>query len=1064
MSKKAFDAAPTMAGLATFQRNTVEHVIDRFYGADPTDRFLVADETGLGKTIVAKGVIARTIEELQDDPSVDRVDIVYVCSNRDLASQNLSKLNVTGDKHHGMASRLTLLAKHSARFTPPDAGHLKKSVNLMSFTPGTSFTKGWATGTAEERAMILLLLEDKLGLRTGRARNQALRLLQGASRLENFERVVSNLRSEMKHVGIDRQIQTSFLAALESTRLTNGSSTVMAEFDELLRGAGDQDDHRRRALVGRLREVLARESVGLITPDLVILDEFQRFRELLEPGSEAGELAHHLFNYRQEGVTHGAKVLLLSATPFKPFTYAEEAASGDDHHEDFLKIIEFLVSHDQETRAAIQEDLRRYRDAVISGSLDRSLTSEIRDRLLRLMVRTERPRMLVNSMAHERVVPASAPPPEDLKGFVALKALAKAVKATVSVEYWKSAPYFVNFMDGYKISTEVRAALDDPDQQGEVKRLLRATQHLNFADVDANQPVDPGNQRMRQLMKETVGANWWQLLWMPASLPYLKPSGPFAGIDAMTKRLVFSSWMATPTAVASLLSHEASRLVAGPTGRETSAEEHETDRRSSSRLDFRITTDGRPGAMSTLALFWPAPDLARICDPLKLQREVTGPLYKTRARDLAVAALRRVGLATSPGQSAKTASPWFELMSRGSSPAALSEAEMVDAFTRKADHPDLADGGAERSSAMLSQHLRLARSVGGASQDRRVTTWVVRATAELALHSPGNIAWRALSRLVPEGSSTVTDEGLWLAAARLASSFRTLFARAESTNLLDQTYSSERTYWEKVLAYCRDGNLQAVMDEYLHHLLLAGAASPVTDAELIKLANRAASAISLRPSRYQAFDVVSGEQKSFMAGFALRYGGRREDQESARQPDLREAFNSPFRPFVLASTSVGQEGVDFHRYCHSVFHWNTPANPIDFEQREGRIDRHAGHAVRKNLIAKHGDAILENPGRNPWEKAYDLGTDEKAQLGDFAPYWVYPGDAKVERCLAPFMLSRDQSRLEQIKRDVALYRLTFGQPRQEDMLALIKLQYSHADEETLSGMRLDLTAPPARQP
>ena len=60
---------------------------------------------------------------------------------------------------------------------------------------------------------------------------------------------------------------------------------------------------------------------------------------------------------------------------------------------------------------------------------------------------------------------------------------------------------------------------------------------------------------------------------------------------------------------------------------------------------------------------------------------------------------------------------------------------------------------------------------------------------------------------------------------------------------------------------------------------------------------------------------------------------------------LRRAFNSPFWPFVLTSTSVGQEGLDFHLYCHAVVHWNLPSNPVDLEQREGRVMPHlAGEA------------------------------------------------------------------------------------------------------------------------
>ena len=133
MATAQLSAASVMDRLTDFQRNTVEHVIDRFYGPNPTDRFLVADETGLGKTIVARGVIARTIEELQHNDAVDRIDVVYVCSNQDLAHQNLRKLNVTGDEHHGIASRLTLLSRHAHKFVP--AGHSPLTAGMRSVEP-----------------------------------------------------------------------------------------------------------------------------------------------------------------------------------------------------------------------------------------------------------------------------------------------------------------------------------------------------------------------------------------------------------------------------------------------------------------------------------------------------------------------------------------------------------------------------------------------------------------------------------------------------------------------------------------------------------------------------------------------------------------------------------------------------------------------------------------------------------------------------------------------------------------------------------------------------------------
>lgn len=59
----SFDAAPVLARLKPFQRATVEHVFERLFGTDdPTDRFLVADEVGLGKTMIARGVVAKLLE------------------------------------------------------------------------------------------------------------------------------------------------------------------------------------------------------------------------------------------------------------------------------------------------------------------------------------------------------------------------------------------------------------------------------------------------------------------------------------------------------------------------------------------------------------------------------------------------------------------------------------------------------------------------------------------------------------------------------------------------------------------------------------------------------------------------------------------------------------------------------------------------------------------------------------------------------------------------------------------------------------------------------------------
>ena len=98
-------APRTLEGLKAFQKDTVEYVFDRMYGDDPVHRFLVADEVGLGKTLVARGLVAKVID-YQRAAGVKRIDVVYICSNADIAQQNIGKLNVTGQKVFSRATRL----------------------------------------------------------------------------------------------------------------------------------------------------------------------------------------------------------------------------------------------------------------------------------------------------------------------------------------------------------------------------------------------------------------------------------------------------------------------------------------------------------------------------------------------------------------------------------------------------------------------------------------------------------------------------------------------------------------------------------------------------------------------------------------------------------------------------------------------------------------------------------------------------------------------------------------------------------------------------------------------
>lgn len=131
--------------------------------------------------------------------------------------------------------------------------------------------------------------------------------------------------------------------------------------------------------------------------------------------------------------------------------------------------------------------------------------------------------------------------------------------------------------------------------------------------------------------------------------------------------------------------------------------------------------------------------------------------------------------------------------------------------------------------------------------------------------------------------------------------------RAEAVLLLDQLLPTA-VYWRAVLRYCAWGNLEAVFDEYLHHLSENDRAKGLDEEKLLAIAESARAAITPRPSRYEAFDPLHPDRGiPFQSRFALRYGSKRAgNEESARQPEVRGAFNSPFWPFVLATTSIGQ--------------------------------------------------------------------------------------------------------------------------------------------------------------
>ena len=1009
-------APPILAGLKEFQRKTVEYVFRRLYvDTDAVHRFLVADEVGLGKTLVARGVVAKAIDRLRAD-GVGRVDIVYICSNADIANQNLNRLNVTAQSGLNHATRVTLLATqlHTLRTAP---------VNFVSFTPGTSFEMGDQSGRRDERALVYWLLVHAWGAR-GMRHPGVFRALRGGAGEATFEPYVRQYtwrRVGRKAGQIDEAIAERF-KTLAIAGAADGQEPLRDRFEALAERLRRHDRRElaagRQQIVGELRALLAQSSIDAIEPDLIILDEFQRFRRLLDvPAGPDGAtaLAHRLFNYENDD--GHARTLLLSATPYKMYTLAAEAGD-DDHYADFVRTSEFLLGDDA---ARLRAELRAYHEAVLDlpvlgpGAVRRRRKA-VERRLRRVMTRTERLAATTHrsGMLVEPEVPLARVEPDDLRAFVAFDRVSRSLGAGDAVEYWKSAPYPLSFMDGYDVKRRLRTASSaqslSPDAAG---ALAEGAGLLDPAAIRSYRRLDPGNARLRALAADVLESEAWRLLWIPSSLPYYRPRGPFASreLASFTKRLVFSAWTVVPQAVASTLSYEAERRMMQARD-PAAANTPEARRRLRSLLQFR-TKDGTPGAMSVLALVLPSPALARLTDPLELAAGEKGRGVASGDAILAKAT-ERIARALGPlvrhaPKDGPVDEDWYwaapMLLEQRLDLASLEAFFAPPARDIATAWTSAGDGGDGADFDGLVTHLDELRGVlDGRLQLGRPPGDLVATLALIGVASPANTALRMLAR-GPSYQRDLADPAIRAGACRIAWGLRSLFGVPEVMALVRGRSGSGRGYWRRVLGYCFDGNLQATLDEYGHvvpdwlGLLQAPAPSRAGD-----VAAAAYAALSIRAPLY-GFDAIGADgvpaPQRMRARFALRYGVDTTDEEAAiqRSGQVLRAFNSPFWPLVLVTTSIGQEGLDFHQYCHAVVHWNLPANPVDFEQREGRVHRYKGHAVRRNVAAAHRREAFAGRVGDPWTALFAAARRSPQARGrqDVVPYWVYEGKHHIER-------------------------------------------------------------------
>jgi hypothetical protein len=1001
------------AKLTPFQKATVEAAVRALTAATGSKRFLIADETGLGKTVVARDVIDR-MRALK--PSRSRpFRVYYITSGQRIAHQNRSRLLdflPEDDIENAVvkADRLSLV---------PLERHYRQDVELFALTPYTSFPddkKRQGTGRKDERAFMALLLNRIV---PHLSRRLPAKLMQGRVADKGWKSQL--LTSRRLAAAVDLKLQSRLRAAL--------IQLFGSPLGETLPAAARAK--KASVFISQLRRCVSRAVLQALPPDIVILDEFQKFRDFLA-ASEQDSLVKCLFS-GSDGKP--PSILLLSATPYR--TYATRWEEEDDAaHVQLFELVEFLGgdAEGKQVRTEVERLFHEFghclhhiprleqdparQDLMVDQA--GAVKAKMEVVLTRFMSRTERA-LLADIESHgDAAEEATTELPamlasSDIAAYRHLVDGFERVDRPDAVPYWLSVPLAAQAL-GPRYQAWKRGKFSA--QRG-VAKITKASLARPQTSADWAHP------KLRAL-KEVAPARTLVTPWVRPSLHWWPLRGQWAEASNSAKLLLFGRFRATPQSVAALtsLAAEAHALAPGDDAAKT--------RR---RRRFR----GRDAQMPIFALFHPSPFLAESVDPLLAAGSSLDGVRRSVRQQLARALKHLLPIGGKTQKERQRNRPTWIVLANIERRSPIGTAATAAWRSVPEVH------------SMLEQWRR-------APPLDWISPKELQALADLALSSPAIVCARALRR-----------------------HHATPFAREEVEKLIHLCWHGLRTYLDEPVFYARaphkesaaesiqrmvrDGCLESVLDEHFWMKTRSGprTASALMD-DLLAALKLNAGAFTFR----SLSDVKQGLRVRCHA--AVPFGGT--DDESyrkergvaaregapARADEIREAFNTPFWPHVVATTSVGQEGLDFHTWCDRVAHWDLCPSPVELEQREGRVHRFAGLMVRKKLAEDLGEQALLGADRldSPWLRLEHLATAKFPGGSGISPWWQLPG-AAIHRYVFRLPMSRDIDKFKTLREQRLIYRLALGQPNSEDLIASLA-NSSNRTRELLRSLVLNLSA------
>jgi hypothetical protein len=1081
-----------MASIKDFQEETAQHIFELFTTKDTAkhqDRILLADEVGLGKTIVANRVLnklTRWYEDVKKKP----IKVVYICSNLSIMQQNCYKLDLfkktyektfNGRSFNLSENRLSMQHLIYAEMLHSNT----KASQLIPMSANTSFTMTEGTGTAEERKLMYVILK---GLDDN--------FIKNSGKLERMLKMdVSKVRwkKENLHKNDDNTFEKRVMACGEKRYLIpmrkkvklalqredyleqDGNENYKKSlYDEIIflcenstriNWKNEESKNTYRHIITRLRHIFANISLEALQPDLVVMDEFQRFKSLLNPETEEGKMLADKFlstNYSEK-----IQVLLLSATPYKLYSTLEETNDpNEDHYKEFKDVVGYLIDNRTSEKTQVSKVgkdfndiwneysacLREFFANNVNGETLIKKKETAEDELYKHISRTERINDKYNTLGNStwddinslidnsKAKVMDKVTDYDFLAYIEMQKLMNKLKlGYFPLIYAKSAPFLMSFMNDYKVNKQILNAFKNLKNQDKRELIAKtSTLWLNYTDINRYHGIyvtqngkhkanTPSNSRLEVLFKEVfynampndeqiavkpLRNGIEKLLWLPATFPYYRTNNnEFEANRGYSKVLIFSKWAMVPRMIAGLTTYEAARLLNEDVRNLT----NKKMKRDANKRQYLNDTKNRGGRLSDdkntvgsgTLIKYASKFLARMYVP----KEHCSKELDTLITDIKEKIANSKEFSNIPIK--------FTPKGKLGAKNLVILLQLLDAEKDNKEYLDILEENQIRDDKL---------DLGNNHRDK-----VLKLLAYIAIGGPGVCAYRIFS-----ADNKATEK-----AEKLGESLKDLFNGPFETDVVDAFCKNEDagTYYERVLRYCVEGNLQAVLDEYAYTLGIDDKGILCT--EMCKAFIKTVD-IRVNVKNKKQNKVREKPEKQVVAlptNFAVGYFDASDTQNAQRTTNIRIAFNSPFWPFVLASTSIGQEGLDFHQYCRKVMHWNLPFNPIDLEQREGRINRYLSLAIRLNLVDYYKQRHKGFVTNNIWNDIVNNAKALKGNYSDMVPFWNLPPvrawKYKIERIVPMYPYSQDVLRYERIIKILGLYRLTLGQERQEELIATI---------------------------